>query len=183
MTKKQTTKIKKPSKVKSSTDVKIADKPSGRQKTKFPQTPNKQTKKEPQTMDELLSQSGEIDFGVKKGDTIEGSLISASSKEILFDIGKKSYGIVAEWELDQIKDYINNLQPGEKVTGHVISPENDNGYIVISLRRANVENRWTVLIQSKETGTDLEVTGLESAKGGILVDWQGLRGFIPSTQL
>ena len=146
-------------------------------------TPIKPAKKEPQTMDELLSQSGDIDYGVKKGDIIEGSLISASSKEILFDIGKKSYGIVAEWELDQIKDYIHNLQPGEKVAGHVISPENDNGYIVISLRRANVENRWTQLTQAKETGTDLEVTGLESAKGGILVDWQGLRGFIPSTQL
>lgn len=192
MTKKPTTNIKRQSLAKASTDAKImADKPAVRPKTKSPKTksflkeqiPHKQTHKEPQTMDELLSQSGEIDYGVKKGDVIEGSLISASSKEILFDIGKKSYGIVAEWELEQIKDYINNLQPGEKVTGHVISPENDNGYIVISLRRANVENRWTVLIQSKETGTDLEVTGLESAKGGILVDWQGLRGFIPSTQL
>jgi ribosomal protein S1 len=90
---------------------------------------------------------------------------------------------LAEWELDQVRDYVTSLKVDDHVTAQVVNPENDFGFIVLSLRRASHEKRWQSLIEGKEQGTDLEVSGLEVAKGGLLVDWQGLRGFIPSTQL
>ncbi|KKS97724.1 MAG: hydroxymethylbutenyl pyrophosphate reductase, small subunit ribosomal protein S1, 4-hydroxy-3-methylbut-2-enyl diphosphate reductase [Candidatus Gottesmanbacteria bacterium GW2011_GWA2_43_14] len=137
----------------------------------------------PQTMEELLAVSGISTFSMKKGDTVKGTIVSTSPKEILVDIGKKSFGIVAEWELDQVRDYVQNLKSGDKVVAQVVNPENEYGYTVLSLRKASMETRWQVLAGIKETGEDIEVTGLETAKGGILVDWQGLRGFVPSTQL
>jgi ribosomal protein S1 len=141
------------------------------------------SKKEPQTMDELLAMNVPFKIGVKKGDMLEGRIVSISPKEILIDIGKKSYGIVAEWELEQVKEYAATLKAGDKVVAQVVSPENDMGYIILSLRHANLTKRWQLLAEAKEKGTDIEVTGIEEAKGGLLIDWQGLRGFIPSTQL
>ena len=60
--------------------------------------------REPQTMDELLAQIGGLVLGLKKGTTIDGTVISVTPREVLVDIGKKSFGIIAEWELEQVKD-------------------------------------------------------------------------------
>jgi len=114
---------------------------------------------------------------------VEGKVVSVSSREILVDIGKKSFGIVAEWELEQVKEYASSLKPGINIVAQVMNPENDMGYVVLSLRRANFERRWLELDKAKEEGLDLNVSILEVAKGGLLVDWQGLRGFVPYTQL
>lgn len=151
--------------------------------SKSAREPLKQSQAEPQTMEELLKQTGTSAFSMKKGDTVKGTVISTSSKEVLVDIGKKSFGIVAEWELDQVKEYAKNLKVGDKVTAQVVNPENEYGYTILSLRKASMENRWQYLTEYKDKGTDIEVVGLETAKGGILVDWQNLRGFIPATQL
>ena len=142
-----------------------------------------QKSRQPQTMEELLSSSGISSFSLKKGATINGTIISISPKEILVDIGKKSFGIIAEWELEQVRDYVKQLKVGNKIVAQVVNPENEYGYTVLSLRRASYENRWEMLADIKEEGSDIEVVGIEPAKGGLLVDWQNLRGFIPSTQL
>lgn len=138
---------------------------------------------EPETMEELLSQVGSAQLVLKKGETVEGVVVSASAKEILIDIGKKSLGIVAEWELEQVREYAASLKVGDKVMAQVINPENEMGYTTLSLRKTSLERRWTALAKMKESGEDLEVVALELAKGGLLVDWQNLRGFIPATQL
>ena len=138
---------------------------------------------EPQTMEELLAVSGNVTLSLKKGDTVTGTIISVSSKEILVDIGKKSYGILAEWELEQVREYVAKLHPEDKIVAQVVNPESDFGYVVLSLRRASHEFRWKQLLEMKEKGQDVEVVGLEVAKGGLLVDLSGLRGFVPSTQL
>ena len=97
----------------------------------------KQTKisSNPQTMEELLAQSGITTFSLKKGDTVKGTVVFVSSREVLVDMGKKSFGIVAEWELDQVRDYVSNLKEGDKVVAQVVNPENDYGYTVLSLRK------------------------------------------------
>ncbi len=146
-------------------------------------SPKKKSIKEPQTMAELLSMVGDVKIGAKRGDTVEGKVVSVSSREVLVDIGKKSFGIVAEWELEQVKEYASSLKPGINIVAQVMNPENDMGYVVLSLRRANFERRWLELDKAKEEGLDLNVSILEVAKGGLLVDWQGLRGFVPYTQL
>lgn len=171
----------KPKNKKLNTNIQIKDKKEPSESSK--DISLTKLKGEPQTMEELLAVTGGISLGVKKGDTVEGIVSSVSSREILIDIGKKSYGTISEWEMSQPNEYISSLKIGNKIVAQVISPENDSGYVVLSLRRAISERRWTLLSEAKESGLDLEVMGLEQARGGLLVDWQGLRGFIPSTQL
>lgn len=142
-----------------------------------------ESQKEPQTMEELLAQTGGLNLGMKKGETVEGTVLSVTPREVLVDIGKKSFGIIANWELEQVKDYAATLKAGDKIVAQVINPENELGYTVLSVRKTSTERRWTILSEKKKSGEDLEVIGLEMAKGGLLVEWQGLRGFIPGTQI
>lgn len=141
------------------------------------------SQKEPQTMAELIAQVGDVHLALKRGIMCDGVVVSTSAKEVLIDIGKKSFGIIANWELEQVKDYAASLKVGDKVNAQVINPENDMGYVTLSLRKTSNERRWGTLSEKKEKGEDIEVVALESAKGGLLVEWQSLRGFIPATQL
>ncbi len=154
------------------------------QTTKSSSKPSvKSSQKEAQTMEELLAQTGGLNLGIKKGTMIEGTVVSVTPREVLIDIGKKTFGIIASWELEQVKDYAASLKPGDKVTAQIINPENETGYATLSLRKTSSERRWSVLSDIQGKGEDIEVIGLEVTKGGLLVEWQGLRGFIPSTQL
>ncbi|MFQ6002850.1 MAG: S1 RNA-binding domain-containing protein, partial [Candidatus Zixiibacteriota bacterium] len=163
-------------------DSKSKDQKQGSTKSSVKKSTQK-SKKEPQTMEELFAQIGEVQFGLKRGHVVEGTVVSVSAKEVLIDISKKSFGIVANWELEQVKDYAKTLKVGDKVVAHVVNPENDLCYVVLSLRKSSSERRWKILAEKKETGGDIEVVGFEVAKGGLLVEWQNLRGFIPATQL
>ena len=144
---------------------------------------SKKITKEPETMEELLAMTGYTPHGMKKGDMIEGVVFSISPKEVLVDMGKKSFGIVAEWELEQVREYVKSLKVGQKVSAQVVNPENEVGYAILSLRRASSEIRWNLLAEKKEKDEELEVSVVDTTKGGVLIDWQGLRGFIPPTQL
>jgi len=136
-----------------------------------------------QTMEELLSQTGYALKGVKKGDVINGVIASVSSREITIDIGGKTDGVVIDRELDSYKDALMALKPGDKVVAQVIVSENDRGQAVLSLRRNIFEKRWETLKEAKEKGTPVEIILKEAVRGGVLVDYGGLRGYIPQSQI
>ncbi len=138
---------------------------------------------EPQTMEELLSSTGYQLRGLKRGDLIVGTIVSVTPSEIAIDIGYKRLGIVSEREMELARDLLRELKVGDKITVQVIFPETDAGQTILSVRRAGVEKKWQELIDKKEKEELTEVVGLEMTRGGVLVNWQGLRGFVPASQL
>lgn len=138
---------------------------------------------EPQTMEELLSRTGYKIRGLKKGEVVEGVVSAVAPKEILIDLGAKSEGVISERDLTQDKDYLANLKVGQKVKVYVFIPENDHGQPVLSLRKAGWDYKWEKLTLAKEKEETVEVRALEFNRGGLLVDWQGIRGFAPASQL
>lgn len=139
--------------------------------------------KSPQTMEELLAMTGYALKGVKKGDVVDGKIVSVTTKEIIIDIGSKAPGVVIDKELETYRDALMALKPGDKVVCQVIVAENDRGQSVLSLRRSIFEKRWVDLAQYQKDGTPVEVLLKEPVRGGILVDYSGLRGYIPQSQL
>jgi len=119
----------------------------------------------------------------RAGDLVDGIVVSVSHKEVLLDVGAKSEGIVTGEELGETDSSYKNLKPGDNVLVTVLQAENDQGYIVLSLRRAERERRWRDIENSNKNGTALEVTVIEYNKGGLLVDCMGLRGFVPLSHL
>lgn len=137
----------------------------------------------PQTMEELLAATGYTLKGIKKGDIVDGVITRVSPKEIAVDVGGKTDGVVIDRELENFKDMLMTLTPGDKVVAQVIVAENDRGQSVLSLRRFIFEKRWTVLAEARKSGTLVDVTLKEPVRGGMLVDYGGLRGYIPQSQI
>lgn len=141
------------------------------------------SEKSPQTMEELLAQTSYTLKGVKKGDVVTGKITRISRKEITIDIGGKTEGVVIDRELETYRDMLMSLKVGDTVVAQVIVAENDRGQSVLSLRRSIFEKRWAALAEKQKAGEIVDVTLKEPVRGGILVDYGGLRGYIPQSQL
>ena len=138
--------------------------------------------KEPQTMEELLEQTGYALKGLKKGQKVEGIVTDITKKMLLIDIGAKTEGVVIEKEYEFAREMLEDLQVGDEVEAYVGSPENERGQILLSLRQTVMDKRWELFEQLLKTEEAIEVRGLEVNKGGIIVKIQGVRGFVPSSQ-
>lgn len=131
-------------------------------------------------MEELLQLEKYSPKSAKKGEVIEGTVISVSPVEVLVDIGGKSEGIISNREIPEGEE----VQPGDKVLAYVVQSEDEAGQTILSLRRAGGEKRWRELGDLNEAETPLQVHGLETNRGGLVVDvGGGVRGFVPSSQL
>jgi small subunit ribosomal protein S1 len=149
---------------------------------KKPVEAKKTSSKEPQTMEELLASSGYQIKGLKKGQPIEGTVKNIASKAIYFDIGYKTDGIVMGKEFEMAKDFIRALKPGDKVMMTVYSPEDPLGQTLLSIRKAAFTSAWKKYFEVKAEDGETEVMGKESTGAGLLVEAEGLSGFIPVSQ-
>jgi len=136
----------------------------------------------PQTMEELLASTGYVIKGFKKGDILEGKITRVSPKEILIHIGGKTDGVVIDRELESYRETLQTLKPGDKVTAQVIVAENDRGQAVLSLRQSIFEKRWQELSGHQKSGESVDVVLKDAVRGGMLVEYSGLRGYIPQSQ-
>ncbi len=134
-------------------------------------------------MSKLLQSKGLAINELKTGEMIEGLVVSVSHREILVDVGAKSEGIISGAELMDADNTHKSLKPGDKVLAKVIQAENDQGYIVLSLKRAEKERKWTDADDAFKDGSVIEAVVIEYNKGGLLCDCLGLRGFIPLSHL
>lgn len=129
------------------------------------------------TMDELLA-SNEIQQ-VKSGDTIEGQVMSVKKHEVWVDLGANGVGIVMRREIGRGQ----KLEEGQTVTASVVDPEMDEGYALLSLRRAAKDKGWEEVQTIFEKQEVIEVEAYDANRGGLLIEYSGVRGFMPVSQL
>jgi small subunit ribosomal protein S1 len=137
-----------------------------------------------QTMESLLNeQEMNVDLP-QPGEIRTGMIASISPSQILVSIGAKSEGVVSGRELDQLtQEERDELKVGQEVHVFVINPEDENGNVVLSLKRAQEQISWENVekLVSSDTVVDSKVIGFN--KGGLIVAVEGLRGFVPSSQI
>lgn len=138
--------------------------------------------KAPTTMEELLAMTGYQLKAPKRGDVVGGVITDVNKHMVLVDIGAKTEGMVVDQEYEATMDLISDLHVGDKVSVYVISPENDRGQILLSLKRAATDRKWEQFTEFMETGKVVAVKGLEINRGGMIVAVDTLRGFVPSSQ-
>jgi len=149
---------------------------------KFPKPASRRPHGEPQTMEELLAQTGYQLKGLKRGDVIEAVVVEKTKSMLHLDIGGKSEGAVIDREMKAAKDFIKNLQVGDKITAVVTQAENDRGQTLLSLKKAAAENLWAEFNEKLKTGQTIKVRGKEINRGGLVVETKGIQGFIPASQ-
>ena len=133
-------------------------------------------------MDLLLKDSPEL-LIPKPGEIIEGTVISVDKKSVMVDINGILTGIIAGRETRDAMDTIKTLKPGDNVSACVLESENDEGLLVLSLRRASQEKTWKKFLDAYERNESFKVKPKEANKGGLLLEIDGIKGFIPVSQL
>src|SRR5215471_8681926 len=135
-------------------------------------------------MEQLLAEPETNVRTLKYGDVLEGIVMQLDRDEVLVDIGSKSEGIIPNKELSSLSDEERKgLGTGDTVLVFVVQPENADGHAVLSIDRARQEKSWRVLQSKYEAGEVIEAIVKNYNKGGLLVDLDGVRGFVPASQV
>ena len=131
------------------------------------------------SMDELLEQNGELTKKAIVGDIITGKVLSVKKHEILVDLGPQGVGLVPRKEVS----FVKNLNVGDEVSASVVDTEMEDGVVLLSLRKAVKDKGWDEIKAKLDNAEIVEVTPFDANRGGLLVEYEGIRGFLPVSQL
>ena len=131
------------------------------------------------TMDELLAGAPESAKRAVVGETVTGKILSMRKHEILIDLGARGVGVVPRREVS----FARNLKVGDEVSALVIEAETADGSVLLSLRKAAKEKGWDEIQQRLDNAESVEVTPFDANRGGLLAEYEGIRGFLPVSQL
>lgn len=120
---------------------------------------------------------------LKQGDVVEGKLLQKGAKFLLVDLGRHGTGAVYGGELLNAREAVRGLESGDTVLGKVLVPDNDEGYVELSLAEAGRQKAWDEVVELKDKDEVIEVTPSGFNKGGLIVDMRGLKAFLPLSQL
>jgi len=139
-----------------------------------------ETEEDTSVMGQLLADST-VKFP-EIGDVIEGKVIEVGASSIYLDIEPFGTGIVLGRE---IKDGMGSgkLKIGSVVTATITEMDNEDGYIELSIREASYEKAWEDLESKRDTQEKVSTKVLSANKGGLLIEINGISGFLPVSQL
>lgn len=179
-------------------DTAIKDVTQTTEKTSEEKSTNKSTTSEPKpakkeikpvvvvekisSMEDLIDKVPELpQFEV--GDLVEGVIVSVDKGQIVVDIDSICTGIILGQEMEDSAGTAKQAKPNDTIQAVVINAENEQGQLVLSLKRASQEITWEKYKDAYEQGTVIEMEMREANKGGLLVEIDGIRGFLPVSQL
>ena len=135
-------------------------------------------------MQELLSNPSHDYRALKYGDVIDGLIMQRDRDEFLVDIGSKSEGIIPSKEYSTLtSDEINAIKVGDQVLVFVVQAENSDGHTVLSIDKARQEKSWRLLQEQYDKNEIIQAQVTNYNKGGLLVNLDGVRGFVPASQV
>jgi small subunit ribosomal protein S1 len=135
------------------------------------------------SMESLLEEGLSLEFP-SQGEIRKGVIATIRDNEILVSIGTKSEGVISGRELEAIPDEDrSSFQVGQEIPVFVVSPEDQNGNVVLSYTRAREEQDWEDVEELQQSGDVFDSKIIGYNKGGLIAPIGGLRGFIPASQI
>ncbi|HSE35187.1 MAG TPA: S1 RNA-binding domain-containing protein [Candidatus Paceibacterota bacterium] len=117
------------------------------------------------------------------GDIVEGPVIRVEKKAVYIDIPPFGVGLIFGREYMNARDLIKHMQIGDKVTAKVVEREGRDGYIELSLKEARQSLIWAEAEEIVRKKMVVELPVKDANKGGLILEWQGIGGFLPASQL
>jgi small subunit ribosomal protein S1 len=121
---------------------------------------------------------------LRRGEIRTAIVLSVSEREVIVDLGAKQDGIVPNTDLERMDEtFRKSLQAGQSIPVYVLNPHDINGNLIVSINMGMQRYDWDKAqsLLSSESPDEVTVTGYN--KGGVLVRWNRLEGFIPSSHL
>jgi small subunit ribosomal protein S1 len=134
-------------------------------------------------MEALLRDTDYAFRSLRRGETVEGTVVRVDQDEVLVDIGLKSEGVIPSRELFTEGEDAEPLRIGDRTLVYVMQPESQEGHAILSLRRARMERSWREIEELYHRGAIIEAPVVDFNKGGLIVDVKGIRGFVPVSQV
>ena len=134
--------------------------------------------------DDSESAVDESASGLKRGSLADGVVLKTSPTEILVDLGEHGEGVINSRELERLTSAtLETLVEGSKILTYVLNASNADGKAVLSISRALEESDWRTAEEYLESADiyDGKVSGYN--KGGLIVRFGRLRGFVPASQI
>ena len=153
-------------------------------KKKAPKAPVEETAEETAKKNSPMAKLVDtIPEPLEEGDIVEGTVLAIDKSGVYVDLPPASTGIIYGREFINARDIIKKISIGDSISAKVVDLNNADGYIELSLKEARQAMIWAEaedLIRSKTT---LDLVIKEANKGGLILEWQGISGFLPASQL
>jgi len=120
---------------------------------------------------------------VKQDDIVEGAVIAIEKAALYVDLGLSGTGIIYGIEFMNARDVIKRINIGDTISAKVILRENPEGYVELSLKEARQALMWSDAEAAIKDKRVMDLVIKDANKGGLMLDWQGLAGFLPASQL
>lgn len=135
-------------------------------------------------MEQFLRDPAHDYRNLKYGDTVDGKIMRVDRDELLVDIGSKAEGVVPAREMQSLAPEDRAaLQIGDVLLVFVVQSEDKEGRAILSVDKARQERSWRVLQSAHESGDVISARVVNYNKGGLLVNLDGVRGFVPASQV
>ena len=116
-------------------------------------------------------------------DVVEGPVVAIGRARVFVDLHPFGTGIIYGREYLSARETLKNVNIGDTVTAKVVGFDNDEGYIELSLREARQALIWNEAEQALQKKTVFELPVAEANKGGLIIEWNSISGFLPASQL
>ena len=117
------------------------------------------------------------------GDLVEGPVINIEKSAVYVSLAPFGTGIIFGREFITARDIIKKINIGDVIAAKVVETDNKDGYIELSLKEARQALIWSEAEAAIANKTILELPVIEANKGGLIIQWQGISGFLPASQL
>ena len=138
-----------------------------------------------ETMDDFKDELEASFRQIREGDIITGTVIAVSEEEITLDLKYYAQGIIKVEDFSNDPDFavLEQIHAGDEIEATVVKTDDGQGNILLSRKEANDVLAWEKLQQMMEDGTVVKVRIKESVPSGVVAFLEGIRAFIPASQL
>lgn len=120
---------------------------------------------------------------IKEDDIVDGTVVAITPTAVYVDLGPIGTGIIYGSEYINTRDLIKKINIGDAISSKIILRENKDGYIDLSLREAKHALIWSEAESLLKERKVISIVVKEANKGGLIMEWNGINGFLPSSQL
>ncbi len=117
------------------------------------------------------------------GDLIEGPVVAIERSAVYIDLHPFGTGIIFGREYISVRDVVRKINIGDTVAAKIVDASGRDGYIELSLKEAKQALVWSEAEKAIKDKKVFEIAPTEANKGGLIMNWQGIQGFLPASQL
>ncbi len=120
----------------------------------------------------------------KRGDILDAEVVRIDKGAIIVDVGAKSEGVIPGKDLEMLDEEVRaSIKVGDRVSVYVLRPESPDGDLIVSVNMARALEKWQEAERYLEEEKIYEGTVSGHNKGGLIVPFGQIRGFVPASQL